>query len=242
MRGPRRRVATGKADEAVQPSVTTGAEALLRRGAPPSQDSCACRRSKRRCATGTPAPPGALDATARARLLSAPAAAPACYLGAGSTRARHLPGCDNLATTPEAPGGPRRSPPAHAVAALASPAALAAAPRVPHHPRVVQRLAYRARGPPGPRASPATPAAAAQVAATPASPAALDVPPPMCCNLIARVNVGPHPGSSRPSRLHAGAPLGLRSRWPMPNPLYRRWYGASTSPDCRPGLFYQAAK
>ena len=47
-----------------------------------------------------------------------------------------------------------------------------------HHPRVVQRLAYRARGPPGPRASPATPAAAAQVAATPASPAALDVPPP----------------------------------------------------------------
>lgn len=67
-------------------------------------------------------------------------------------------------------------------------------------------------------------------------------PPPMCCNLIARVDVGPHPGSSRPSRLHAGAPLGLRSRWPMPNPLYRRWYGASTSPDCRPGLFYQAAK
>ena len=45
-------------------------------------------------------------------------------------------------------------------------------------PRVVQRLAYRARCPPGPRASPATPAAAAQVAATPASPAALDVPPP----------------------------------------------------------------
>ena len=87
MRDPRRRVATSKADEAVPPSVTTGTEALLRRGAPPSQDSCACRRSRRRCTTGTPAPPGALDATARARLLSAPAAAPAYYLGAGSTRA-----------------------------------------------------------------------------------------------------------------------------------------------------------
>ena len=73
---------------------------------------------------------------------------------------------------------PRCSPPAPAVAALTSPAALAAAPRVPHRPRVVQRPAYRARGPPCPRASPATPAAAAQVAATPASPAALAVPPP----------------------------------------------------------------
>ena len=53
-RGPRRRVATGKADEANQPSVTTGAGALLRHGAPPSQDSCACRRSRRRCTTRTP--------------------------------------------------------------------------------------------------------------------------------------------------------------------------------------------
>ena len=177
MRGPRRRVATGRTDEAGQPSITTGARALLQRGAPPSQDSCACRRSRRRRTTGTPAPPGALDATARARLLSAPAAASACHLETGSTRARCLPSCDNRATTPEAPGGPRCLPPVHAVAALASPAALAAAPRVPHHPRVVQRLAYRARGPPGPRASPATPAAMAQVAATPTSPTALDVPP-----------------------------------------------------------------
>ena len=166
---PRRARATAAPAATRRPARRARAGPRLGDGDSCSYSSC--------CTTGTPAPPGALDATARARLLSTPAAAAACYLGAGSTRARHLPGCDNLATTPEALGAPALLPPAPAVAALTSPAALAAAPRVPHRPRVVQRPAYRARGPPCPRASPATPAAAAQVAATPASPAALAVPP-----------------------------------------------------------------
>ena len=194
------------------------------------------------CTTGTPAPPGALDATARARLLSTPAAAAACYLGAGSTRARHLPGCDSLATTPEALGAPALLPsgPCSGGTHLTC-GARCRAPRTTSPPRsAAARL---------PRAGPALPTRVARYAGS-GGPGGGDArfscsarrPPPMCCNLTARVDVGPHPGPSRPSRPRAGAPLGLRSWRPMSNPLYRRWYGASTLPDCRPGLFYQAAK